>query len=197
MSNAFNPFPPPAPPVQAQPVQQPAAIARPQRPIAQSLSEASENDGFSTRFLLHLDGNWDLKITGYVGARTPMLGIAVHITFEVIKSSTPDAIPVGSVWRVAYKYDYDRQTKADKDTYASDAATLSRFIKALFAGVDLSAPGAIEAAEHSLHSHDWTTQPGFVHLNGQLGKEKIKTSPTGGTEKRRFRNDYWFPYKAA
>ncbi len=137
-----------------------------------------------------------MKVTGYVGARSPKLGIACHITFDVQKSTTPEQIPVGSVWRVAYKYDYERQCKADLDTYGGDATALSRFLKALFNGADLSAPGALEAAEHSLHAHDWATKPGFVQLNGQLGKPKERAVATGGTEVRRFRNDYWFPIKA-
>src|SRR5688572_26658639 len=112
MSNAFNPFSPPAPVQSTQPAPLPAQA---QRAIPQGLDDAGMYDGFSTPFMKHVEGDWDVKITGYVGARTPKLGIACHITFEVLKSSVPDAIPVGSTWRIAYKYDYERRAKADKD----------------------------------------------------------------------------------
>lgn len=164
----------------------------PQRAIPQGLGDASENDGINTPFMKHVEGEWDVKVVGYAGARTPKLGIACHISFEIIKSSDANAVPVGTIWRVAYKYDYERKCKADLDVYGGDVTTLSRFLKALFNGVDLSAPGAIEAAEASLHTHDWAPKPAFVHLSGRFGKAKEKNGSI-----QRFRNDYWFPFKAS
>lgn len=187
MSNQFNPFTPAASaPAQANaPVQ-----AQVNRKIASDLDDASMYDGFTTPFFKHLDGEWDLKITGYAGAKTEMLGRACHISFEVIRSSTPDAVPVGTTWRIAYKYDFERSEKADKDTYGSDARALGLFVQALF-GRKAAPDFSVKAAEQSLHKHDWATQPGYVHLSGTLGKPK--TDKSGTT--RRYRNDTWMPFK--
>src|SRR5690606_28962639 len=91
MTQQFNPFQPPAPPA----VQAPAPVqsaAMPQRAIPQGLNDQGMYDGFSTPFFKHVEGDWNLKVVGYVGARTPKLGIACHITVEVLSSSCPDAV---------------------------------------------------------------------------------------------------------
>jgi hypothetical protein len=187
MSNSFNPFPPPAAPAQPQaaPVAPPQT---PQRTIARDLDDQSMYDGFTTPFFRHLEGEFDLKITGYSGARTEKLGRACHISFEVVKSSKPDAIPVGSTWRIAYKYDFERSEKSDLDTYGSDARTLGLFVQALF-NRKQSPEFSTKAAEQSLHKHDWVNQPGYIHLSATLGKEK----PNKSGSLQRYRNDLWLP----
>jgi hypothetical protein len=199
MTQAFNPFQPPPAAAPVPPAAAPAAAVQTptaQRAIPQGLGDASQNDGFSTPFLPHLDGVWGIKVTGYVGTRTPKLGIACHITFEVLTSSTPDRIPVGSTWRIAYKYDFERQAKADLDTYGSDARQLSHFVEALYSAKHGVNGFDVVAAEAALRKHDFTAQPGFVQLMGRLGKEKVRTAPTGGQEKRRWRDDFWSPATA-
>lgn len=213
MSNSFNPFAPlgtavgnlasavvnavaqPAaafvPPTA--PVQAPAPQA-PQRTIARDLDDQSMYDGFTTPFFRHLEGEFDLKITGYSGARTEKLGRACHISFEVLKSTKPDAIPVGSTWRIAYKYDFERSEKSDLDTYGSDARGLGLFVQALF-GQKQSAAFSTKLAEQSLHKHDWSTQPGFVHLSATLGKAKPSKANPGTMQQ--FRQDLWLPARAA
>lgn len=191
MTQSFNPF---ATQASVQP-QAPAALPQ-QRAIPQGLDDAGMYDGFSTPFFKHLEGTWDCKVVGYTGARSPKLGIACHITVEIVRSSTPDAIPVGSTWRIAYKYDFERAMKADKDMYGSDARSLGNFVQALCnrkSGPDFS----VAAAEASLRAHDFTLNPGMVTLIGSFGKPKVKAEATGGQSVTRYRNDTWLPFKAA
>jgi hypothetical protein len=183
MSNAFNPF--------AQPAQAPAPVAQlapaqPQRPIPTGLNDAN-SDGFSTQMFKHVEGEFDLKITGYVGARTPILKSACHITFEVVTSTTPE-IPVGSTWRIAYKYNYEQSRIADADTYGKDCECLAGFVQALYRQSTKTGFDAA-AGEKALHAHDWSTQPGFVHLSASLGK--AKPSKDDPKTLRRYRNDRW------
>lgn len=192
MSNQFNPFTPPAAPSNATAPVQANAPAQVNRKIASDLDDASMYDGFTTPFFKHVDGEFDVKVTGYSGARTEKLGRACHISFEVIKSSKPDAVPVGTTWRVAYKYDFERSEKSDLDTYGTEARTLGLFVQALF-GQKASPTFSVKAAEQSLHKHDWATAPGYVHLSATLGKPKQDKSGTT----RQYRNDLWLPVKAA
>lgn len=189
MSNAFNPFAAPASTPAAS--NAPAQAVAPNRKIASDLDDASMYDGFTTPFFRHVQGEFDLKVTGYTGARTEKLGRACHISFEIVKSSLPE-IAVGSTWRIAYRYDFERSEKSDLDTYGSDARSLGLFVQALFN----QKPGAgfsVKAAEQQLHKHDWASQPGYVHLSATLGKPKQDKS--GVT--RQYRNDLWLPVKAA
>lgn len=187
MTQAFNPFAAPAP--QPAPSPRPAA-AQPQRPVATDMNDASQYDGISTPFFKHIEGEFDVKITGYVGARTTKLGRACHISFEVM-TSTNEAIPVGTSWRIAYRYDFERSEKADADVYGADMRTLGQFVQSLFKQT-VSAGFDAKAAERSLHSHDWATQPAYVHLSASLGKAKPGAD---GTTTMRYRNDRWLPTK--
>jgi hypothetical protein len=226
MSNTFNPFAPQAQPAPGQVAPSnvpnafaptaPPALARPQRPIPQGLNDASAN-GFGAPYMLHIDGQWDFRIIGYVGVdreQAPLMGISCHITAEVVKSSTPDLVSIGSTWKFAYKYDWQRTNpdgtqgaRADKDTYGTDAAMLSSFVCAVF-GRTSSEGFDVRAAEEYLRKGykdpatgqvtpppDLTLNPLFARCMGRLGKPKARPSPTGGTEQRRFRNDMWMPVK--
>ena len=180
MTQPFNPF-------AAAPTQPAPTPARVQTPPAQrSLNDAKQ--GFEEPFMKHLDIEADVKIIGYVGAKTTVLGRACHISFQVLKSNTQDVVP-GQTYRIAYKYDFERSEQAEKDPYGSDLDQLSSFVHALFN----QRPGAgfdAKSAERSLHSHDWATQPAVLHLSGTLGKPKLIK---GTQDMRRYRDDRWSP----
>lgn len=190
MSNAFNPFAQSAvAPTPVQAAAQPAQAPTPQRPVVKGLDDVSAN-GFNTQFFRHIDGDWDLKITGYAGLFTDKLKDAVHITFEIMTSTTPDLVPVGSCWRIAYKYDFERGRPAANDPYGTDCEDLSRFVQALCNPTRAAGfkPSEVEPA---LHKHDWATQPAFVHLRGVLGPPKESKKDPGSM--MRFRRDNWSP----
>jgi len=195
MSNAFNPFAQAAS-ASAQPSQPAQAPARTQA-VPSSMNDPSLFDGFSTPYFRHIEGEFDLEITGYSGttsAQTPNLGRGCHISFRVLTSSKAD-IPVGSEWRISYKYNWEHQEKSDKDTYGADMRKLADFVHALFRQPKGSGFDA-RAAERQLHTHDWKTQPGRVHLSASMGKPKPPkgVAPgTAGVALQAFRNDTWLP----
>lgn len=229
MSNTFNPFAPQAQPVPGQAVPSnpiapqafaptaPPAVARPQRPIPQGLNDARGADGFSTPWMLHLDGTWDFKIVSYVGVdreQSPLMGISCHFDAEVLKSSTPDLVPVGSKWHFGYPYDWQRTNpdgtrgaRADKDTYGKKASMLSSFVCAVFGrssseGFDVRAAeqylreGFVDANGQRTPPPDLSVTPMFARCMGRLGKAKEVTAPTGGKSMQRYRNDLWMPLPA-
>lgn len=211
MSNAFNPFAAPATaqPVATQPAgalpvyQAPAAPAfappaaapqaqQPQRPVANSMNDSEQYDGYATPWFRHVPGEFELEITSYFGDRTEILGRACHIAFKVLASSNAE-IEVGSEWRIAYKYDYERSERSDKDTYGADQRALGLFVQALY-NQKVSAGFDARAAEQQLHKHDFKAQPGRVHLSANMGKPKTKIDPkTHAQTTRRYRNDLWMP----
>lgn len=189
MTQAFNPFSNPITAGIVNAPAQPGPAAQRQPPAQRDLNTAGD-DGFTTPFLRHVDCELDVRIDGYAGAKTPMLGRACHITFQVLASNTPD-VPVGQTYRVAYKYDFERSEQAEKDPYGSDLDMLSSFVHALF-GQPKNAGFDAKASERTLHMHDWKAQPGFVHLSGTLGKPKVVK---GSNDMRRYRTDRWAPTK--
>jgi hypothetical protein len=192
MSNAFNPFAQPAAPVQA-PATQPVQATRTQA-VATDMNDPTLFDGLFAPYFRHIDGEFDLQITGYSGttaAQTPKKGRAVHITFKVVNSSNAALIPVGSDWRISYAYNWEHQEKSDKDSFGKEMQKLANFVQSLFKATRGAAGFDTKSAERSLHSHDWLAQPGYVHLSASLGKEKVVDNA-----KVRYRNDLWLPVAA-
>lgn len=203
MSNAFNPF---AAPTQSAPVQAPAPAAQfapppaaaPQRPVASSMNDATQYDGYTTPFLKHVDLDLDVEVLEYKGLRTDKLGRACHIFFKVLASTTPE-VPVGSEWRCAYRYDFERSERSDTDQYGSDQRTLGLFVQALF-GRKVGDGFDAVAAERALHTPEgqaWIkAAPRVVHLHGKLGKAKTKIDPrTHAQTTSQYRNDLWMPVR--
>lgn len=228
MSNTFNPFAPQAQPAHGQATASnvpnafapsaPPAVARPQRPIPRGLNDATSGGGFSTPYMPHIDGTWDFKIVAYTGQdreQCPIMGISCHFDGEVLKSSTPDVVPVGSKWHFAYPYDWQRANPdgtlggtADKDRFGRKVEMLSSFVCAVF-GRASKEGFDVRAAEEYLRKGykdpatgqvapppDLTVTPMFARCIGRLGKPKQVPAPTGGFETKRFRNDLWMPLPA-
>lgn len=190
MSNAFNPFATNAPTA----TPNAPAPTQPQRPIATSMNDPGQYDGFTTQFFKHVPGEFDLRVTDYQGLRTDKLGRACHI-FVTVLTSTNAEIPVGSEWRFAYRYDYERGEKSDLDTYGSDQRTLGAFIQAI-CNQKVSAGFDARGAEISLRAPEgqaWLkSAPRHVHLSAAMGKPK----PNKQGQVAQYRNDFWSAARA-
>jgi hypothetical protein len=194
MTQAFNPFAQ-APATSTAPVAPAQAQAARTQAVATDMNDPSLFDGLFAPYFRHIDGEFDLQVTGYSGttaAQTPKKGRSVHISFKVLNSSNPALIPVGSDWRISYAYNWEHMEKSDKDSFGKEMQKLANFVQSLFKSTRGAAGFDTKAAERSLHTHDWIAQPGYVHLSASLGKEK----EVGGSLVR-YRNDLWLPVAAA
>ncbi len=153
----------------------------------------------------NLDGRWKLQILSVSGGKGYESGFAVHITFKILETTQP-ATPVGSTYRVFYKFDYQRLAPVDGKQGTVHAGLLGKFVAALFRKEYSDPTFSKTAALASICTNatvNGAPGPGLdfsrpdvadfakVELVGELRNRKQTDGQTGAESTAKLRSDIW------